>query len=198
MYLRKESLLPKQLKLAAAALAFAAPLFTVSFAHAQPVETQNQNFDGGPEIIKGGTTQSTDPTAYNYVSEESEPDTGIQPLSASGYEPINGFIFTFRGVDYKVATGELQHRIIGSGNYIETEGSQYRVPSTICNWRVDYQNRNGAQIHTTFVGQTHVGCSFGAVADTGPTNVYVKSGSQQCARLYIGDHFRGEQCHNIG
>lgn len=151
------------------------------------------------QVIEGGEAQSADPTAYNYVPKEnSTPGKAIQPLSASGYQPINGFGFTYKGNNFKVTTGELQHRIIGSRNHIENEGVQYRVPSTVCNWRVDYQNRNGAQIHRTFVGKTHTGCGFGAVADNGPHNVYVKSGSQQCARLYIAGKFRGEQCHHIG
>ncbi|WP_141759306.1 hypothetical protein [Corynebacterium sp. HMSC04H06] len=103
------------------------------------------------QVIDGGQAQSTDPAAYDYIPEVDDSPSGeTQDRSASGYEPINGFGFTFNGVPFKVTTGELQHRIIGSGNYIESEGAQYRVPSTICNWRVDYQNRSGAQIHRTF------------------------------------------------
>lgn len=151
------------------------------------------------QVIDGGQAQSTDPAAYDYIPEVDDSPSGeIQDRSASGYEPINGFGFTFNGVPFKVTTGELQHRIIGSGNYIESEGVQYRVPSTICNWRVDYQNRSGAQIHRTFKGQKHAGCGFGAVSDNGPRNVHVKAASQQCARLFVADKFRGEQCHNIG
>lgn len=101
--------------------------------------------DGLHQIIDGGETQSDDPTGYNYVPEDTDASGSlIRPLSASGYQPINGFSFTFRGNTFHVTTGELQHRIIGSGNYIQSEGSQYRVPSTICNWRVDYQNRTGS------------------------------------------------------
>ena len=155
--------------------------------------------DGLHQIIDGGETQSDDPSGYNYVPEDTDASGSlIRPLSASGYQPINGFSFTFRGNTFHVTTGELQHRIIGSGNYIQSEGSQYRVPSTICDWRVDYQNRTGSRIHRTFVGSKHIGCSFGAAADTGPQNVYVQSGSKQCARLFVADQYRGEQCHNIG
>lgn len=155
--------------------------------------------DGLHQVIDGGETQSDDPTKFNYVPDSAKPSENlIRPLSASGYQPINGFSFTFNGNTFHVTTGELQHRIIGSGNYIQSEGSQYRVPSTICNWRVDYQNRTGSRIHRTFVGSKHIGCSFGAVADTGPQNVYVQSGSKQCARLYVADRYRGEQCHHIG
>ena len=151
------------------------------------------------QIIDGGEAQGVDPSAYDYLPGGGTDLTpNIENRSASGYQPINGFGFSFKGQAFKVTTGELQHRIVGAGNYIEAEGAQYRVPSTICNWRVDYQNRTGSQIHRTFVGETHTGCSFGAVADSGPRNVHVKSGSQQCARLFVADKFRGEQCHNIG
>lgn len=154
--------------------------------------------DGLHQIIGGCETQSDDPTGYNYVPKDTEASGSlIRPLSASGYQPINGFSFVFRGNTFHVTTGKLQHRIIGSGNYIQSEGSQYRVPSTICNWRVDYQNRTGSRIHRTFVGSKHIGCSFGAAADTGPQNGYVQSGSKQCARLFVADQYRGEQCHNI-
>lgn len=179
-----------------AAMAVIAP---AGVSNATEVETGTSTQDHSFQIIEGGEVQHMDPAAYNYVPQETgSSENTIQPRSATGYQSINGFGFSYKGINYKVTTGEMQHRIIGSGNYIETEGVQYRVPSTICNWRVDYQNRNGGKIHRTFVGKKHTGCGFGVMADTGPRNVHVKSGSQQCARLFIADKFRGEQCHHIG
>ena len=58
------------------------------------------------QVIEGGEAQSADPTAYNYVPKEnSTPGKAIQPLSASGYQPINGFGFTYKGNNFKVTTG---------------------------------------------------------------------------------------------
>lgn len=68
--------------------------------------------------------------------------------------------------------------------------------NTVCNWRIDYQNRNGSTVYRTYRGATHATCNFGAMYDIGPSNVTVRKG-KQCARLFVGGSFRGEQCHNI-
>lgn len=149
------------------------------------------------QVIYGGKTQTNDPTRHDYVDPGDDESTGISPRSAIGYQPITGFSFNFRGNSYKVSTSELKHGINGNGLKINSEYAEYRAPSTVCNWRVDYQNRYGGTIYSTRKGGVHSGCDFGAMYDVGPKNFSVKKGSQ-CARLYVAGSYRGEQCHNVG
>lgn len=187
----------KRLKAAAAFFALLTPLATANAASAQPVEAPSQTADARPEVIQGGTTQSTDPTAYNYVPEGADSNTGIQPQSASGAEIIRGFGFEWQGVPIQVPLLTLNHQIIGQGTHIQSETANISATaSQICNWRVDYQNRFQNQIYATYPGATHWDCSFGSASDVGPSNINVRPGAQ-CARLYVMGEFRGEQCHAI-
>ncbi|MFW9114784.1 hypothetical protein [Corynebacterium striatum] len=185
---------PKTLKTAASLLSVLA-LLPVLSGTAQAETTQGKQED--PQTIMGGNYQSTDPTAYNYLPEGSDPVPNTADRSAFGAATINGFGFEFQGHNFKVPVVTLEHAIEGKGHHIDSESASATFTNgTMCNWRVDYQNRDEHGIHATRKGKTHNDCSLGHVHDDGFKNSDVK-GNAECARLFVMGEFRGEQCHAI-
>lgn len=175
---------------------------TASAKDASPTPPQGGSDAGEGYEIRGGRTQSVDPTAWNYVP----PATGggISPMSATGAQIISPFSVTLKGVTIAVPSGYLTHKIEGSGLTINKETAVYQ-PSlgaggvwgvNICNWRIDFQNRDLRNISSTSIGTTHASCDVIGVSRTKSTTVTVKQGVQ-CARLYVNGTFRGEQCHSV-
>ena len=159
--------------------------------------------------IVGGHTQSVDPTRYDYVPPASG-TVGIQPMSATGFGQIPAFRMSVGNggatIDVPVAAGYLYHQVTGSGLTITNETAAY-VPSPgigfvwniqICNWRIDFQNRQGSTILTTSTGATYYNCTPLGIG-IGRTNGSTRTlgVGDECARLYVGYVYRGEQCHHI-
>lgn len=148
------------------------------------------------KVIEGGQTQSTDPTAYNYIPKDAANLPAIQERSAEGNQVINGFTANILGQNITVPTGNLHHTIFGKGLHIDKEISKYNVPAQVCNYHIDYQNRGEGKIYSTHVGKTVWDCTPGGAVGPELTNVDVKRGVQ-CARLFVNEEFKGEQCHSI-
>ena len=152
--------------------------------------------DAGYQVVYGGQTQSGDPSAYDYVGAPVTEPT-VTPRSAVGVQTIGGFSYSVKGVTFSVPTTALSHSIKGSGTHIDSEFAVYSaLISTVCNWRVDYQNRYGSTIYSTRTNGTHWGCQVWDSKDKEIKNFNVKHGAQ-CARLFVNGVFRGEQCHNV-
>jgi|GEM_PF-4050350 len=151
----------------------------------------------GDQIVYGGTTQSTDPSRSDYVALQGEPSIGTR--SAWGHQAIGGFTFGFKGLSIQVPSGTLAHDIQGSGTRTTEEAAQYLLiaSANLCNYRTDSQNRNGNTIYTTWKGTTQYECVWRTSAIRHITSPFTVKKGQQCARLYVGGTFRGEQCHNI-
>lgn len=160
-------------------------------------------------VIEGGHVQSEDPTRYDYVPETSNDDE-MQASNAIGVQAIPAFtIGTGAGgvsVSIPVPAGYLGHDIFGTKLKVTKEvGTYFRFASapspwniSLCDVRMDFQNRSSAgAIHRTYPGTTKWGCFknwFPQRTDNTPRTL--KAG-KQCARLYVGGAFRGEQCHTI-
>jgi len=191
-------------KSAALAIIGAATLMltTLTSVGAQAASTKGD--DGS--IIRGGTTQSVDPTRYDYVPAAQGGDAGIQPLSATGAQWISAFSYSWQGLTVPVPGGYIIHQIDGSGLHITQEDAWYTPSPTvvgaiwganICNWRIDFQNRSASNgsIASTWSGLTNSGCYTTGV-HRNVNNINVTTGVQ-CARLFINGVFRGEQCHSV-
>lgn len=167
-------------------------------ASAAPLSTTADNDQGFAEgVTYGGTTQSTDPTAFNYVPPASG-HVGVQPMGASGMAAIGGFTVTIEGQTITVPGFWMEHVIQGSGYSITKEWAQYAPVTylTLCNYQTAFQNRNGSTIIATRWSSYHSGCSTGIFTQEAPGSFQVQEG-QECARLYVANVFRGEQCHYI-
>jgi hypothetical protein len=154
-----------------------------------------------PGII-GGTTQSVDPTRYDYVAPEAE---GPVPMSASGVGVVSPFSYSWNGFTIAVPAGYLFHSITGSGLTITKESVTYSpAPSAVgaiwgmnvCNARFDFQNRSGSTIYSTSTGSVLSGCHTSGITRVKTGTVTVRTGVQ-CARLYVNGTYRGEQCHSV-
>lgn len=156
--------------------------------------------DGG--VVLGGTTQSTDPTRYDYVPPAGDDELSpIQAKSAIGYANIGGFTFNYGGVAIGVPGFVMQHGIISgsTGLQISQEYANYSfgVKVQLCNFQTAFQNRSGSTIYSTRWAPKHEGCIVGfstGQSVNGPFNV--KNGAE-CARLYVNGAFKGEQCHSV-
>ncbi|RYM94479.1 hypothetical protein [Bifidobacterium animalis] len=162
-------------------------------AHAATIEGADA---GTPFLIEGGTTQSADPTRYDYVPEPSSENPSIQPRTAGGTQFLGSFSFDFGGVSFTVPNARLFHQIMGSGTHVDQEYSYFAALPKVCNWRIDYQNRYGSTIYSTRSRGTNWTCATFEVKDEGFSNFDLKPGLQ-CARVYVSGVYRGEQCHNI-
>lgn len=152
---------------------------------------------GDGQVIFGGVAQSSDPSRYDFVPDENDPIySGVSTRSAWGQQWIGGF--SVHGVT--IPTILLTHDLTGSGTKIDREEA-YAMSSAgrVCNYRIDFQNRYGSAIYSTVIGKLYTGCS--AIGTTwGGNNVrapYTVRTGLQCARLYSGGDFVGEQCHHI-
>lgn len=154
----------------------------------------DQRLNAG-ETVLGGTVQSTDPSRYDYVSPNSEADQQLR--SAAGYAFVPGFMADVFGAQVNIPSGQIFHRINGSGTHIDFETATYTTAANICNYRIDYQNRDiNGHIVATHSNGNHLGCAWGMVGDQGIHNLNVQPG-MMCARLFVSGAFRGEQCHHI-
>ncbi len=148
------------------------------------------------EIIEGGTTQSVDPTRYDYVPDKPQ----AIARSAWGHQAIGGYGFSFKGLSLKIPAGTLAHDIQGGSTYIRQEAAQYVLiaSASICNYRIDFQNRDlRGRIVRTYTGNTVNKCARLVTVVRQIRKPFHVQPGVQCARLYVGGKFRGEQCHNI-
>lgn len=154
--------------------------------------------DGGfaEGVAYGGTTQSVDPTAYDYVPPS--PPAGVQLFGASGMASVGGFQVTIQGQKITVPGFWMEHVIQGKGYSVTKEWAQYAPVSylTLCNYQTAFQNRSGSTIYATRWSAYHSGCSTGIFVQNAPGSFQVREG-QECARLYVAGVFRGEQCHYV-
>lgn len=176
--------------------------------------TQEQIIQAGDEgtVLDGGQLQSVDPTAWNYEPPAAHSGGMITPMAASGFTGIGGFVMTVgaggQSTNIQVPAGFLGHAISGSGTgaslgnesaaYVPTPSLTALWNLQMCNWRIDWQERNGSNILATSPGPQTSGCStLGASVSRTSKALPARNGSQLCARLYVGGTFRGQQCHNI-
>lgn len=152
--------------------------------------------DASETYIEGGHIQGYDPTRYDYAP----PSPQASLRSAWGHQTIGGFTFGFKGLSPTIPRGTLAHDIQGGSTYIRQEAARYLLlaSANICNYRIDFQNRGlDGTIWGTDRGATENSCAW-RLSATRELNVprHVRPG-YQCARLFVGGIFRGEQCRNI-
>lgn len=179
----------------AVALIVSGSFFGSNVAFGSTIQQGEELLSSGGTVY-GGVSQSNDPTRFDYVPRDGGTvDSGLR--SAKGYEFVPAFEYSFRGLTIPVPGGQIYHRIDGNGLRIDYETMTYTAPANICNYRVDYQNRdmNGNIVFTHSNGD-HLGCQFGMVGDNGISNVDVQPG-MMCARLFVSGAFRGGQCHHV-
>ncbi len=156
--------------------------------------------DGSTEtVIEGGQVQHDDLTRWDYVP-ASDQETRPSFRSAWGHEVIGGFDFGYKGLPLKIPAGTLAHDIQGGSTYIRSEAAQYLLfaSANICNYRIDFQNRDiHGNIMKTWVGPTQYNCAWRWSMKREINQPFYVSRGKQCARLFVGGAFRGEQCHNI-
>jgi hypothetical protein len=147
------------------------------------------------DVILGGTTQSTDPTRFDYVPAE----PAFSGRGAVGYQPIGGFTFTWGGVPIGLPGFVLQHVLTGSGLTVQQETANYTfgVKAQFCNYQTAFQNRKGSTIYSTRWSSYHSGCSYLAAVGQNIQGPFAVKNGSQCARLYVNGTFKGEQCHNV-
>jgi hypothetical protein len=118
---------------------------------------------------------------------------GSASASAYGIQYWDPFTVNIGGQAISIPTGQLAHKINGSGLYIPSEWAHITTKPGFCNWRVDYvysdvYNRVYRRIRTA----TQYGCDTWAYAPT----VYpgtVRAG--KCAHLYRSGAYVTKQCH---
>lgn len=156
--------------------------------------TPDTVLESGGTVI-GGHAQDSDPASYDYVPSTPAPGTGDR--SAKGYAFVPGFTYSVGGATIQIPSAQIYHAIDGGGTWIEYERATYTAPARICNYRMDYQNRDlRGNIVRTWSNGTHVGCINGMAGDQGISHERVQRG-MMCARLFVSGAFRGEQCHHI-
>lgn len=163
---------------------------------AEPANVQTE-ITRNPQVIYGGTTQSTDPTRYDYVPPASG---GVTPMSATGYAWLAGYTFGWKGFNITVPATHLLHKLNGSGLSITGESATYSYGNItnvqVCNYQTQFQNRYGSTIYSTRKASLHEGCSYVAFSQSIPGTFTVKTGVQ-CARFFVNGIYRGEQCHQV-
>ena len=150
------------------------------------------------DVIYGGTTQSTDPTRYDYVPPAGA-GGGFTTMGATGYANIGGFTFDYQGAKIGIPGFILQHVISGSGLKINEEVATYTfgVQAQLCNYETHFQNRKGSKIYSTRKSSYHAGCSYGFALGQKVNGPFTVENGAQCARLYVNGAYKGEQCHNV-
>lgn len=116
--------------------------------------------------------------------------------SAYGIQYWGAFTVNVGGQAIGIPSGQLAHKVNGSGTYINSEWAHITTKPGFCNWRVDYvytdvYNRTYRRISTA----TQYGCDTWAYAPT----VYpgrVRAGTA-CAHLYRSGAYVTKQCHSI-
>jgi len=154
-----------------------------------------------PVVILGGTTQSTDPTRYDYVPAKPAGIDGlVTPQNAVGYAYVAAFTFGWKGFNISVPAVNMFHTLNGSGLTVTGESVGYLYGNIanvqVCNYQTQFQNRYGSTIYSTRKSALHAGCSYAAFNQSIPGTFSVKTGVQ-CARYYVNGTYRGEQCHQV-
>ena len=116
--------------------------------------------------------------------------------SAYGIQYWGAFTVNLGGQNIGIPSGQLAHKVNGSGTYINSEWAHITTGPGFCNWRVDYVyrdvwNNEYRRIQTA----TQYGCDTWAYAPT----VYpgrVRAG-KACAHLYRSGAYVTRQCHSI-
>lgn len=177
-----------------AILAVVAIFTTVGNSATAVASTPDTILESGGFVV-GGHAQDSNPGSYDYVPSTPAPGTGDR--SAKGYAFVPGFTYSFGGATINIPSAQIYHAIDGAGTWIDYERATYTAPARICNYRMDYQNRDlNGKIVGTWSNGTHVGCITGMAGDQGIHRKRVQRG-MMCARLFISGAFRGEQCHHI-
>lgn len=151
--------------------------------------------DPPAEVVKGGKTQSVDPTKYNYV-----PEVTVQDALGTGV--TSGFTYTQAGVTIKIPNGFIAHNLTGTGLKMTNQSANWEfalagVPAQMCNYQWQFQNRFGSTIYSTVKSQVFTGCVYWGIPKwTYATDRTIRTGSM-CARLFVAGTYRGEQCHNV-
>lgn len=179
------------MKLRAASYASVLLLGTSSIFLPQTATAEETHQASSYELIEGGTPQHTDPTSYDYV-----PENKTATRNAYGDQAIGAFTINVAGQTIHVPSGILHHAIDGKGLHVDKETSWYKVPAQVCNYRIDYQNRGEGKIWSTRKGGTVWDCKFGGFSGPTITNFNLHRGVE-CARLFVNEEFKGEQCHSI-
>lgn len=173
-------------------------------AHASPdtiirtnpeVDVDSATMFTSKQTISGGTTQSTDPTRFDYVAPSRK---GATVASAMGSKTLKGWSYSMGGFTVKVPTLQLTHYLSGKGLRINRESASYQTSglTRVCNYRTAFQNRFGSRIYSTRWAPLHRGCSW-EYAQQNLNTSFTVQGGLQCARLYENGRYRGEQCHNV-
>jgi hypothetical protein len=121
---------------------------------------------------------------------------GSASASAYGVQYWGAFTVSIGGQNVGIPSGQLAHRINGSGTYINSEWAHITTKPGFCNWRVDYVYRDVYNVEYRRIGTaTKLGCDTWAYAPT----VYpgrVRSGTA-CAQLYRSGVYVTRQCHSV-
>ena len=84
----------------------------------------------------------------------------------------------------------LHHDVEGKGLHIDSESAWCETPVNICNYRIDFQNRDKDQIYSTQSTGTQWNCRFGEIENAINHGFDVHRGVE-CARLFVNEEFRG-------
>ncbi|MGO1592458.1 MAG: hypothetical protein ACTH1Z_01365 [Ancrocorticia sp.] len=148
--------------------------------------------------IVGGTTQSIDPTRWDYVPPSDETAEGVEPLDANGGEPIGGFTINVNGVPIGIPKMILRHNIKGTKLKVNTEEARIETTgATVCNYRFDFQNRYGKKIYKTNSTGVYSKCTINSGWVKNSYAPFTAKRGVQCVRLFSNGVFVGEQCHSI-
>lgn len=116
--------------------------------------------------------------------------------SAYGIQYWGAFTANIGGQNIGIPTGQLAHKISGSGTYINYEWAHITTKPGFCNWRVDYVYRDVYNnVYRRIGTRTQYGCDTWAYAP----RVYpgrVRRGTA-CAQLYRSGVYVTRQCHSI-
>lgn len=119
--------------------------------------------------------------------------------SASAYwiQYWGAFTVSIGGQNVGIPSGQLAHRINGSGTRIDSQWAHITTGPGFCNWRVDYVYREGenGREYRRIRTATQWGCDVWAYAPTVyPGNV--RRGTA-CAELHRSGVYVTRQCHSI-
>ena len=122
---------------------------------------------------------------------------GTAYASAYGINYWGAFTVNIGGQNVGIPSGQLAHKVDGSGTRISSEWAHITTHPGFCNWRVDYVYREAE--HNTEYRRirtaTQYGCDTWAYAPT----VYpgtVRRGTA-CAELYRSGAYVTRQCHSV-
>ncbi len=117
--------------------------------------------------------------------------------SAYGIQYWGAFTVNIGGQNIGIPSGQLAHKVNGSGTRIDSEWAHITTGPGFCNWRVDYVYRdaeNGRE-YRRIPTDTQYRCDTWAYAPTVYPGV-VRRGTA-CAELFRSGAFVTRQCHSI-